>query len=143
MKKLISNKNKLTSLMITIVGILFAIISIIYMIQSYSYYSDEWGTDISFDEDSIVMLLISVVLIVYGLYSNYAYNKNISTINAYHLSFGTISLLLSFYPIGQFIKGLAKEKPFKEVQDYLYFGIVGLVLLTYIIISYINTRKKA
>ncbi|MGM9969326.1 MAG: hypothetical protein ACI35S_02905 [Anaeroplasma sp.] len=143
MKKLLTNNKYLKPLMITLFGSVLAVVSVIYFIQSYSFYADEWGTDISFSTDAVVMLLCAIIFITYGLIVLYNENKNLPTNEKeFYVSFGLSTALISFYSLGQFFRGLAKHKGYIDIQDYLYAGILALVLLVYLGISFYNSKKK-
>lgn len=142
MNKIIKNSALLKAIMVVAFGSILAIISIIYFAQSYSFYQDEWGTDISFDNDSIVMLLCSIAILIYGIYSVIAYKKSLSSKNVYYGSFGVVACLISFYPLGRFFRALAKGSTFVNCQDYLYISIIGIVMLFYLIFSYLNEKKN-
>ena len=94
------------------------------------------------DMDSIVLFFCGVFLLIYGSYSVYAYKKNLSCQNVYYGSFGAISVLIGFYPLGVFFKAMAKHKPYLENQEYLYIGILGLVMIAYLIFSYLSDHKE-
>lgn len=139
MKKLLSNKRTVGIIITTIASIL-AILSLIFMIQSYEFYSDEWGTDISIDSDYLVLLLISIDLLIAGIYLIYTYNKKYNS----NVVMGTTfigALLLGLYPLGRFFRALAKGSTYVEAQWYLYVGLIGVVLLGLVIYKYIKTKK--
>lgn len=142
MNNLKRNSTLLKHIMLILIGIIFTIISIIKIKESYSYYSDDWGTDISFDTDYIVLLVCSIIILIYGIYSLAAYKKNLKFKNAYYMAFGTISCLIAFYPLGIFFKSLAKDIPFNECADYLYIGIIGIVMLLYVGFSYLSNKNE-
>ena len=141
MKKLMKNSEWIKRGLITFMGASIVIISIVMFALSFSRYDDGYGTDISFDMDSVILCLCGIALLVYGISSIYAYHKNISTKIAYYGAFGTISVLLAFYPLGVFFKAISKGKPFLENQEYLYIGIIGLIMIAFLIFSYISDQK--
>lgn len=144
MKSLKSNSELLKRGMIVLFAVLFMVICIIEFCFSFEIYDDGYGTDISLDMDMIVYFLCGCSLLVYGIYSIYGYKKNKDLTLPYYASFSVIATLLTFYPLGVFFKALAKQKPFIENQEYLYIGILGLVLIAYLLFSYISdTKKKA
>ena len=141
MNKLINNSKLIKDILLIIISSLLCIFSLIFLIQSYSFYSDEWGTDISFDEDYVVTLVIGVAILVYSIVNLVAKSSSTKK-NCYYLSFGVASTLITFYPLGIFFKSLAKEVPYLECQTYLYVGIIGLFFLGYVLMSYISEKKK-
>lgn len=142
MKKLVKNSALLKHCMVIALAATLCIISIIYFAQSYYFESDEWGTSLSFDEDSIVLFLCSVSILIYGIYSLYAYKRNTADTAVYYSCFGVASFLLAFYPLGKFFKALAKGGKFTECQEYLYIGILGLLMIAYLIFSYLSCRRE-
>lgn len=92
--------------------------------------------------DYIVLLFCGIALFIYGTYSVYALKKEKSLHMMYYGCFGAISVLTGFYPLGVFFKALAKNKPFIENQEYLYIGIMGLIMLSYLIFSYLGDSNK-
>lgn len=139
MKKLLSNK-KIVGIIITTISSISAILSLIFMIQSYEFYSDEWGTDISIDSDYLVLLIISITLLVAGIYLIYTYNK-IYNSNVVMGCMFVSSLLFGLYPLGRFFRALAKGSTYVEAQWYLYVALIGVALLGLVIYKYIKTKK--
>lgn len=142
MNKMVKNSALLKNIMIIVISVLFIAISLIYLIQSYTYYSDEWGTDISIDSDYLVLLICSICILIYGICSLIAYKNTTSCKNSYYACFGVASALIAFYPLGIFFKSLAKEIPYKDCQGYLYIGIIGLAFIMYLIFSYFENKKN-
>lgn len=143
MKKLIKNSELLKDCMIIGIAAVLCIVSIIYFAQSYSFYQDEYGTDISFDSDTIVIFLCSVSVLIYGILCVVAQKKNKSADNAYYLCFGVTACLVAFYPLGTFFKALSKGSKFIDCQDYLYIGILGLIMIAYLIFSYLSKKRES
>lgn len=139
MKKLLSNR-RTVGIIITAITSILTVLSLIFMIQSYEFYSDEWGTDISFDSDYLVLLIISITLLIAGIYLIYTYNKIYNSNVIYATTF-IGALLFSLYPLGRFFRALAKKSTYVEAQWYLYVGLVGLVLLGLVIYKYIKAKK--
>lgn len=142
MKKLAKNSALLKHCTVIALAAVLCVISIIYFAQSYYFESDEWGTSISFDEDSIVLFLCSIALLIYGIYALYAYKKNTESKAVYYSCFGVVSFLLAFYPLGKFFKALAKGGKFTDCQEYLYIGFLGLLMIAYLIFSYLSQRHE-
>ena len=140
MNKLINNSKLIKDILLIIISSLLCVFSLVFLIQSYSFYSDEWGTDISFDEDYVVALVIGAAILAYSIVNLVAKSSSTKK-NCYYLSFGVTSALIAFYPLGIFFKSLAKE-PYLECQAYLYVGILGLFFLRYVLMSYLSEKKK-
>lgn len=142
MQQLKKNSEVLKRSMIALMALTIVIISIVQFSLSFYHENDGWGTDISFDMDSVVLLLCGMALLVYGLYSIYAYKKAKSTEYLYYGCFGVISVLMAFYPLGVFFKAMAKKKPFLENQNYLYIGLLGIMMVIYLLCHYLSTTKN-
>ena len=123
---------------------LIIIFNLAMYIQSYTYYSDEWGTDISFDSDYLVYMICGIALLIPAVIDARRGNATLE----YNVSGIVIGSLLGFYPLGVFFKALfkamSKDKPFDFVgnQMYLYIGIIGVVFLAYMIYSFIDYKKE-
>lgn len=137
--------SKYKSLIIALVGILAFSFGLCLFIQSYEFYKDEWGTDISFNEDYIICMVVGVIITVYGLVKQF---RNVGE-KAYLLTGGLITLIIGCYSLGTFFKQLfkaiEKSKAFEyaSYQVYLYLGIISLTILFYFIIFYLaNNYKK-
>lgn len=124
--------------LIILVGALLMIFAITLFALSIESY--EGGFDA--DMDYVVLCLCGMSLFIYGIYSVYALRKNKSLQIAYYGSFGAISVLLAFYPLGVFFKAMAKNKSFLENQEYLYIGLLGIVFILYLIFSYMSENKE-
>lgn len=137
MKQLKKNSELIKRCLIILLGTILLASGI--TLFSLSIDSYEGGFDA--DMDSVVLALCGVALFIYGIYSVYALKKNKSLEIAYYGTFGAISVMLAFYPLGVFFKAMAKNKPFIENQEYLYMGILGIVVIIYLIFSYISEHK--
>ncbi|MDE5714849.1 MAG: hypothetical protein K2I42_01830 [Anaeroplasmataceae bacterium] len=142
MKKLKKNSELFKRWMIVFFAIILMTVSIVMFSLSFEKYNDGYGTDLSFDMDLIVLFICGISILVYGVYSIVAYYKKLSLKTAYYGAFGTVSVLISFYPLGVFFKAMSKNKPFLENQEYLYIGILGIGILLYLVFSYIADSNK-
>ncbi len=134
--------NILKYILISISGLCGFIFSIIKYIQSYEYYSDEWGTDISFNNDYIIAIIIMISVLIYGIYMIYItfIDKKNENCNIY---LGLIiTTLLSLYPLGVYFKALNKSETMDFYVNYLYIGLVSLFICGYYIINFINVFKE-
>lgn len=138
MKQLKKNSELIKRSLIILLGVIIMVSSITLFSLSLEVY--EGGFDA--DMDSIVLFFCGIALLIYGIYSVYALKKGCSTQMMYYGSFGAISVLMGFYPLGVFFKAMAKNKPFVENQEYLYVGILGVVMIAYLIFSYISESKN-
>ncbi|MDE6407740.1 MAG: hypothetical protein K2K48_00490 [Anaeroplasmataceae bacterium] len=138
MKQLKKNSELIKRILIILLSLVLMISSITIFALSLETY--EGGFDA--DMDSIVLFFCGVALLVYGIYSVYALKKGCSMQTIYYGCFGAISVLMGFYPLGVFFKAMAKNKPFIENQEYLYIGILGIIMIAYLIFSYISEHKE-
>lgn len=130
------SKLKLSSYILLLSANVFSLaISLYYYIVSFSFYSDEYGTDISFNSDYVILLLVlslSLGYLIYLLINDLKNNK----IKFNYIIPSTQMGILSFYSLGVFFKQMNKNKPFVDYQIYLFFGIVTLILMAYFIVRY-------
>lgn len=145
-KKVVKAMNKLQKIKLIfsiIIAGFVTTISLILFIQSFSVYKDEWGTDISFNSDYVVALLVGIALLMNAIVSIKTGSEVSNCICGI-----TISFLICFYPLGVFFKALNKAMlknakfDFIGNQAYLYIGILGLLILIYYIISYLEIKKN-
>ncbi len=137
-------KKNIENALLIAIPALIIIFNLVYYIQSYSFYQDEWGTDISFDSDYLVYMLCGVALLIPAIIQVMkGYNKE-----SYLISGVVVGSLLGFYPLGIFFKTLfktmLKDKPFDFVanQGYLYMGIIGCVLFAYVLMLLIDYKRQ-
>jgi len=135
--------NKLKNTLFILIPSLLILMGLIFYIQSFEVYSDEWGTDISFDTDYLVFIICGIALLIISINQITSNNKNV-----YYGGSITIGALLGFYNLGSFFKGLFKAMSknanfdFMSNQQYLYIGIIGIVIFIYFVISYIDYKKN-
>lgn len=129
------NKNNLNKLFFLIASISSFIISLILYIKSFELYQDEWGTDISFNNDYIVALIVSVLFIVYNITSFKTNKYNI------HFKLTTFSII-TLYSLGTFFKAISKGKAFITCSNYLFIGIVTIFITIGYILTFIKENKK-
>ena len=135
--------NKLyKNISVVIIGFISFVFSLTKYIMSYEYYKDEYGTDISFNNDYFVAIIISLVILICGIWMiiNFKKEKELKMISIYGGL--VISTLVTFYPLGVLFKQLNKGKPFVDYLNYLFIGIVGLSVLIYFIFSYFEKKKE-
>lgn len=134
---------KYKSLIIALVGILVFAFGLCLFIQSYEFYQDEWGTDISFNEDYIICMVVGIIITTYGLVKQF---KNVGE-KAYLLTGGLITLIVGCYSIGTFFKQLFKaiEKSkafdYASYQVYLYIGLITFIIFVYFLVSYLTSKS--
>ena len=131
-----------------IVASLFSfIISLILFIKSYSYYSDEQGTSISFNEVYVIALLISLIALTYLSYKLYKSIKGVEVKGETYVKL-TSTALICGYTLGGFFKALFKALSkkvsfsFEANQVYFYIGILFLIMTVYYSFELIEKFKK-
>lgn len=127
-----------------VIGIVITITSLVMFIQSFQKYSDEYGTDISFNSDYVITLLIGIIVLTYGIVT---FSKEIT--NYSNISGMMISFLLGTYLLGTFLKSLNKaiidsstKFDFVGNQLKLYIGIIAILTFIFYLISYRNEKIK-
>lgn len=129
-------KNKLKYLFILLAFLTGLVISTVLYVQSFEFYQDEWGIDISFSSDYLVAIVITICGLVYSLVSlikDKPFDKSAWLI---------ISSIICFYTLGVFFKGVNKHKEFSSIQNYLYVGLVSLFSCGYNIVLFLETYKN-
>lgn len=138
-------RNKNILLMIS--GLVGFILTLIMFIQSKEVYKDEYGTDISFNEDYLILMIVTFSFFFYAFFCLKADKQNERHVQADIAFFLVTTALLSLYPLGVFFKALfkalnkSKEFAFMYYEKYLFFGIFFLCLLIYFIYIAIVYRK--
>ena len=117
-------------------GLMIFSFSLIKYILSFEFYQDEWGTDISFNSDYLIALIIGILVITLSLY--YLIKKD-NKIN--HLISFLLTTILSFYSLGVLFKALNKGENFSDYQTYFYIGLVSFMLFIYFAISLYEKYK--
>ena len=144
-------KKLIKSLIVLAVGIASFILCLIQCIHSFSKEFDGWGTDISIDENYLVALVASLILIVFGIFLLVMVKKKKDyTIGIYTFPI-IITILISFYSLGVFFKGVNKQllkdvdfsTAFANNVSYLCLGLAVIVVLSYFILDlFIYLEKK-
>ena len=123
-------------------GLISFIFSLVFYILSYEFYQDEYGTDISFNSDYLVAMIISIALLSYGIYKIYCLKGNKEDTLAFYYFSISVTSILSFYPLGVFFKAINKKKDAMDYLSYLAIGVVCLCLLVYFAFDLISKRKQ-
>lgn len=130
---------------LSITGLATLGFSLANFIMSYEFYQDEYGTDISFNEDTVVGMIIGLIVIAFSLIALFKNDKVQKELN---ITGALISAILCFYPLGVFFKALFKaisnnkEFIFADYQNYLFIGVIFLCALVFMIISLVQLYKK-
>lgn len=124
------------------VAIFIIVWSLIMLIFSCDIYSDEYGTDISFNSDYIVIFLIGIITLGYSVFYNHLNNNNI-----YQICMLIGTFIVSSYSLGVFLKALNKALikkvsfDFINNQMYLYIGVTCLLMFLYYLVDYLIIKK--
>lgn len=124
-------------IIVLIIGLFISILSLCFMIKSFTIYDDGYGTDISFDMDMVIFLIIGIAICIYAITCFKVTNQQ-----SFYITAIVISTLISLYPLGTFFKAIAKNKPFIDYQNYLYLGIIGALTLIYFLLGYFEFKKN-
>ena len=144
------NKKLVSNILIIVTAALALVFALVLYIGSFEVYSDEWGTDISFNKDYLVSTLVCLLLVAYSIANFVNFKKNRYNRALAPLTVGVSLTVLSFYSLGAFLKPLFKGiskgsdlgEIFKANQTYLYFGIIGVLVLAIVVINNIDLIKK-
>ncbi len=136
MNKLMKVSNLIKKCVLLGLGLFISVLALVLMIKSFEVYDDGWGTDISFNMDMVVLLMIGIAILVYACTTFKSVNPN-----NYYLTSVVVTTLTAFYPLGVFFKAMAKAKAFADYSTYLYVGIIGTILLVYFIFAYLDYKK--
>lgn len=134
--------NKLIKSLNIVVAASVIIFSLIMLVLSCEIYSDEYGTDISFNNNFLISLLVGIILLIYFIITikdkNYKY---------YLLAYQLSSLIVGMYSIGIFLKALNKSIinnasfDFGNNQIYFYVGVIALLLFTIKLLEYFKLKN--
>lgn len=130
------------SIWLTAFGSFITILYLVLFIKSYEYYSDEYGTDISFDEDMLTLLIVGVIVLAIGIISIVYFKKEKSMYEVNLYGYGTIGLIMTFKPLGEMFRAIAKDKALTTIVDYLLWSFVGMFIIARVVIYYLDNHKK-
>ncbi len=80
-----------------------------YYILSFASYNDGWGTDVSFNEDYLILALIGLFLAVLGAFLLFAHLKKKENKNILFGGLSAISLISLVYALFMVIKSYVKN----------------------------------
>lgn len=125
-------------------GVFIFVFGLVLFIQSYSFYQDEYGLEISFESDFIICMIIGIIIFIYSLLWTLREENH----KLYPLMGGLSSMIISSYSFGIFFKqlgkALSKNKAFEYLayQNYLYIGFITLAITIYFVILYVINKKQ-
>lgn len=119
------------------IGLIIFIASLLFFTFSYEFYQDSYGKDISFNEDSVPLMLAGLIIIGYSFLSL----KNNSSKYLY-LTGILVSFIFSSYSLGVFFKSLNKDIPYTDVDFYLYIAIASVIILGFMLFFFIRKIKE-
>ena len=143
----------LKNISLILIGFISFVFSLVKYIGSIEKYKDEYGLDLSFNNDYVIAIIVSIFILTLGIIllvstlSKKEHSKLLSPICGV-----SCSALISFYSLGYFFKQLNKafenkdEFDYVSYQNYLYIGIVVLCVLLFfvfdIIIKSTSSKKE-
>lgn len=128
---------------IVLIGSLSLIFSLIKYFLSVEKYQDEYGLDLSFNNDYVIAILVSLFILVIGLIYLVKAIKEQEVSKYYGTICGlSCSALVSFYSLGYLFKQLNKDKLFNDNLNYFFIGLVALAILVYFIFDLIIKNKE-
>lgn len=113
---------------------------LVKFIQSYAVSSGEWGTEVSSNEDFMVLSLLFFMLICVGAYLIFATYKGKESLHIWSLELSIASMISFIYSLARLIRCYQKNKP---VTDYWIWLSVSLVLVAIFLAYYFIRRKTA
>ena len=96
-------KNKAKITLVCFAGIL-TLLALILFCQSIEVYNDGWGTDVSSNEDLLVGLLVSIIVLTFSIINLVSKKSEEEIQFSKYLSFSVASGLISLYSFGKFFK---------------------------------------
>ncbi len=135
-------------LILSIGSILFVVFLVLFIQSKYTEF-DGFATDISFNEDYLVCMIVALLTGGLGLVLVLDKKKtNISDLTAYTAYGVATSSFVSFYSLGVFLKKLTKAIQKNKALDmakygkYLIIGLVFLAILIAIIVTIVVIKNK-
>jgi len=126
-----------------LVGLFFFIFFLIRYIHSYSSYVDGDAFGYDFDQDSMVIFVLGLFLIIMGAFNLYQYFKDKFSYVVYSASLSTILLISLIYDVARLIRMYNKGK---DPTLYWIWFVVAIISLAggiaFFVISLINKRKE-
>lgn len=130
------------SIFLTVFGSFITILYVVLFILSFEYYSDEYGTDISFNEDYMTLLIVGLILLGMGIISIVLSYKNKSQYELFLYGLGVIGLIMCFCPLGEMFRAIAKDKSTSTIMEYFLWAVFGGFIIAYDVIYYIDNKNK-
>lgn len=143
MLKIKVTKNNIANCVASVLSLGLTIYALVMFIKSFYYYNGgSEGTEFGFDQDTIYLLLASIILLSINLYA--VYNKE----NGYKelcSSFALFNGILTCNYLGTFLKQMLRDKPkpFADYKLHLIYGIITLVVcIALVVVYYIKFVRK-
>ena len=113
---------------------------LVKFIMSYTVESGEWGTEVSSNQDFMVLALLFFMLICTGAYLIYCTVKGRESLHIWSLEIAIASLISFIYALARLIRSYQKNNP---VTDYWIWLGVSLALFALFLTYYFIRRKTA
>lgn len=125
------------------VGAFFFVFFLIRYIQSYESYVDGNAFGYDFDQDSMVIFVLGLFLVIMGAFNLYQYFKDKFSYVVYSAALSAICLVSLIYGTARLVRMYVKGK---DPTNYWIWLIVGLLTLagaiTFFIIALIEKKKQ-
>lgn len=120
------SKNQIYSLIIFIFSLAIFIVGLIAFISSYQYYSDEYGTDISFSKEYMIQFILGLILAFISSFLFFSKSEKVSFYIPLVLAFA--AFIVSFFYFGlAFEAGLSDEQDSNKMFTSLLIGFFTLL----------------
>ena len=100
---------------------------LIQFIQSYTVETGEWGTQVSSDQDLMVIFFLFLMIAIVGFSTLFgAIRKKKSMMKGYTLEISIVGLISAIYGLARLLKAYNKNKP---TEDYWIWLAISLAVL--------------
>lgn len=149
-----SKLNLVKDILAIVASALLVVFTLVLFACSCGYYHESWGQEFYCNEEYLMYLIISILILAYVLVKSFAKNPSAKEF-AYYGCLGTAVLYFGCFNLTGFFKPLMKainktvvedakfSFNFEAYQKFLYFGIVALVVVAYLVVKYFADKKKA
>ena len=102
---------------------------LIQFIQSYTVETGEWGTQVSSDQDLMVIFFLFLMIAIVGFSALFsAIRKKKSVMQGYTLEVSIVGLISAIYGLARLLKAYSKGKPTENYWIWLAISLAVLAL---------------
>ena len=102
---------------------------LIQFIQSYTVETGEWGTQVSSDQDLMVIFFLFLMIAIVGFSALFgAIRKKKSMMQGYTLEVSIVGLISAIYGLARLLKAYSKNKPTENYWIWLAISLAVLAL---------------